>query len=142
MFFSSEQRANTNVHVQTTTCPWFSRMFHNRNSPWLISDLIPKISQKSKISKNFCMSLFGMKNELENRFFILMLLGVSEKFSKQILIFILDFLPLKIEIFVKKSYWIRYKILSLDMQSFNILDISVKSYESCSIFRTLKISEN
>jgi len=66
MFFSSEQRANTNVRVQTTTCPWFSRMFHNRNSHWLISDFIPKKSQKSKISENFYV---GIENELEKWYF-------------------------------------------------------------------------
>ena len=98
--------------------------------------------RNSKISKNYCMSLFGIKNELENSIFILTLLGVSEKFSKQILIFMLGFLPLKIEISKKNSYWIRYKILSLDLQSFNILDIWVKSNDSCSIFRIFKISEN
>jgi len=79
---------------------------------WLISDLIPQKSEKTKFLKK-CLKLFRIKNELEKYFFSFSIgIGFSKIPKNKFTNLLLGFLPLKIKISLKLFFRrIRNKIL-------------------------------
>ena len=62
-----------------------NQVIWGHHDTWLISDLIPKKSKKSKFLKFFLLRLFRIKNELVNSFFLIFgWYGIFEKLQKLI----------------------------------------------------------